>query len=52
MATLLPTNPDTITVASAASDVAPSDLAVAIATIQAATVASHERAAVVEAASQ
>jgi hypothetical protein len=51
-ATPLPTDPDTIAVSSTASGVVPSDLAVAIATIQAEAVAFCERAAGIEAASQ
>jgi hypothetical protein len=52
MLTHLPLDPDTITVASAASSFALSDLAATLATGQAATAASCEHAAVVEAASQ
>jgi hypothetical protein len=51
MATPLPTNPDTIAVTSAASGVAPSDLAIALATVQAMAAASCENAAAVEAKS-
>jgi hypothetical protein len=49
LATPLPTNPDTITIASATSGIAPSYLAAAIAIVQATTAASRERTAVVEA---
>jgi hypothetical protein len=49
MATHPPFDLDTVATASAASDVAPSDLATTI--IQAVTVASHKRVAVVEVAS-
>jgi hypothetical protein len=52
MATPLPTDPDTIAVASVASDVTPFDLAAAIAIVQAVAVASRERAAVIEVVSQ
>jgi flagellar biosynthesis/type III secretory pathway protein FliH len=49
METPLPTDPNTIVVTSAASDVTPSDLVAAITTVQAATAASREHATIVEA---
>jgi hypothetical protein len=52
MASPLPIDPDTIAIASATSDVASSDLVVALTTVQAAAAASSERVATVEAASQ
>jgi hypothetical protein len=52
MATPLPTGPDTLTVASATSGIAPFDLAAAIATVQAVAAASREHVAAVEATSQ
>jgi hypothetical protein len=51
MATLLPIDPDTITVMLATSGVAPSDLAVALTTVQATAAASYERDVVIESAS-
>jgi hypothetical protein len=52
MVTPLPIDPDNIAVASAASRVAPSDLATALTTVQAAATASYEHVAAVEAVSQ
>jgi hypothetical protein len=48
MATPLPTDPDTIVVASTTSNVAPYDLAAAIATVQAMAAASHEHVAAIK----
>jgi hypothetical protein len=48
MATPLIFDLDALTIPSAASGVAPSDLIAAIATVQAATVASHQRVAAIE----
>jgi hypothetical protein len=52
MATPLPIDPDTNVVASATSGVVLSDLAVALATVQAASAASCEHTATVEAVSR
>jgi hypothetical protein len=52
MASPLPTDPDTIAITSTASGIAPSDLVVAIATVQAAVAASRECVVAVEAVSQ
>jgi hypothetical protein len=52
MATLLPTDRDTIVITSATSSVAPSDLAAVIATIQAAIATSRKHAVTIEVVSQ